>query len=197
MISKSLSKLKGNVKLLLFTSGKYKKVEKQVEAALEEIVLLNKKLSLKKYDAGSKKAKMEGIETGPVILIEGKQKGEIRFFGFPSGYQFPIFIMDVLEASGAKQNINPKIAKRAKGIKKKTRIQVFEMPACTRSPIAVKVAHDIAMINENVTADMVDAFLFPELIKKYKIRHTPATVINGKLAFTGVRTLDQLVKQIG
>lgn len=195
-ISGSLSELKKPVRILLFTSGRYPKVEKEIEMAMNEIVSLNGKLSLEKYKVDSRKAKSEGITNGPVIMIDGEQKGKIRFFGFPSGYQFPIFIMDVLEASGARQKINPKVAKQAKAIKKKTRIQVFEMPACTYSPIAVKVAHDIAIINENVTADMVDAFLFPELIKKYGIRETPATVINGKLAFTGVRTLHQLVKKI-
>jgi alkyl hydroperoxide reductase subunit AhpF len=189
MVSDSLSGLKSPVKILFFTSGKYPKVEKEIESVINDMVSLNKKLSLEKYSIGSKKAKSEGITRGPVLSLKGKQKGNVRFFGFPSGYQFPVFLADLLESSGAKKV-------KAKKVSKKTEIRVFEMPACAYSPVAVKVAHNIAMANKKVTADMVDALLFPELITKYKIRKIPATVINGKLAFTGVRTSDQLVKQI-
>ncbi len=196
-ISDYLLHIKSPVRLLLFTSGKYPKAEKQTESALREIVSLNKKLSLEKYQTGSAEARKYGVNAGPAIVIDGKQKGRIRFFGFPSGYMFPIFLMDIFEASGGKQRINPEAARRAKAIKKKTVIEVFEMPSSLNAPVSVKVAHDLAMVNENVTADMVDAFLFPEMIKRYKIRDIPATVINGKLAFTGVRTIHQLLKRTG
>ena len=48
-ISDSFSKLQSSVEVLLFTSGKYPKVEDEMETALTEIVSLSPKLSLKKY----------------------------------------------------------------------------------------------------------------------------------------------------
>jgi len=195
-ISDYLSKMKGPVKLLFFASGRYPKAEREIADALAEMASLSKKLSLEKYRVGSAEAKKYEVDRGPAIVVAGKQKGKVRFFGFPSGYQFPIFLMDILEASGVGQRINPKAVKKAKGLRKKTRIEVFEISASVDSPVAVKLAHDIAMMNENVTADMVDAFLFPELVKKYRIRETPATVINGKPAFTGVRSIHQLLRHL-
>lgn len=194
-ISDSFSKIQSHVEVLLFTSGKYPKVEDEMETALTEIVSLSPKISLKKFKINSAAAKKENVKKGPAIVLHGKEKGKVRFFGFPSGYQFPVFIMDILDVSGAKQGIKKRIPKGGiKVPKKRMQLEVFQMPPCSYSPIAMKMAHDIAILNKNVTADMVDALLFPELVRKYKIKEIPTTVINGKTKIVGVRPFPELLK---
>ncbi|NYZ77736.1 hypothetical protein H0O02_05495, partial [Candidatus Micrarchaeota archaeon] len=95
-LAASLSKIASPVEILLFTSGRYPKAEAEMEAALRDISSLSRKLSLKKYGLDSSEAKREDVKRGPAIVLRGRAKGRVRFFGFPSGYQFPVFIMDIL-----------------------------------------------------------------------------------------------------
>jgi len=185
--------MKSPVEILLFTSGKYPKVEKEIEQALSEITELDRKLSFKKFKVNSAMAKKENVKKGPVIMLHGKEKGKVRFLGFPSAYEFPVFILDILNVSGVKQHIDKVSEAKAKKIRKKTHIEVFQMPPCAYSPIAVKMAHDIAILNRNVTADMVDALLFPELVRKYKIKETPTTVIDGRTKLYGLMPISEIL----
>lgn len=197
-VSGSFSKIKSPVEVLLFTSGKYPRVETQTEAAMKEILSLSKKLKFKKYKISSSQARKYGIGKAPAIVLNGKEKGKIRFFGFPSGYLFPIFVMDILQASGVKQKIAPESAKKAETApKKKTKIEVFVMPNDSRSSIAAKIAHDMGMLNKNVTADVIDTLLFPEMVRKYRIRKIPTTVINGRKKMFGVIPFSRLVEMLG
>lgn len=197
-ISDSFSKIKSPVEVMFFVSGKYPRVEKQMETALKEILSLNKKLKLSKYKVNSAQAGKYEVKKGPAIVIHGKERGKVRFFGFPSGYLFPIFVLDILEASGVKQKVGELSAIKAKrNPKKKTNIEVFAMPSENYSPIAVKVAHDVALLNPNVTADAIDALLFPELVRKYGINEMPTTVINGKRKIFGVIPFHRLVYILG
>lgn len=193
-ISDSFLKINSPVELLLFSSGRYPKVDEQIEAALKEISSLSQKLSFKMYNLGSPEAKKAEVTQGPAIVLRGKEKGRIRFLGFPSEKEFPVFVMDILQVSGVKQNISENIVKQAAQMPKtKTHIEVFEIPSCAYSPIAVKLAHDLAMLNPNVTADMVDILLFPGLVRKYSIKDTPTTVINGKIKIEGIQPLSKLL----
>lgn len=194
-ISSSFSKIKSPVEIMLFVSGKYPKVEKGMESALKEITSLSRKLSFKKYRAGSPSAKKYDVKRGPVIVLHGKEKGKIRFLGFPSGYLFPVFIMDILEVSGAKQKVVGAAAAE-KVPHAKTSIEVFAMPPDKYSPIAGKMAHDVAFFNPNVTADVIDALLFPELTRKYGVKEIPTTIINGKKKIFGAVPFAKLVEML-
>lgn len=187
-ISESFSKVKSPVEVMLFVSGRYPKVEKEIESALKEILSLNKKLSFSKYKVNSSIGKKYELKKGPAIVINGKEKGKIRYFGFPSGYLFPVFVMDIVEASVG--------GKKAALVKKKAHLEVFAMPPDKYSPIAGKIAHDIALASQNVTADIIDALLFPELVRKYNVKEIPTTIINGKKKVPGVVMLPKLVKML-
>ena len=56
-ITDSFSKMKSSVEVMLFVSGKYPKVEKEMESALKDITALSRKLSLVKYGLKSATAK--------------------------------------------------------------------------------------------------------------------------------------------
>jgi alkyl hydroperoxide reductase subunit AhpF len=56
--------------------------------------------------------------------------------------------------------------------------QVFVTPTCPYCPRAVLLAHQMAMENDLIRADMVEAIEFPHLSTKYEVRGVPRTVIN-------------------
>ena len=62
-------------------------------------------------------------------------------------------------------------------IDKPVHLQVFVTPTCPHCPKAVTIAHQFAMENKNIIADMVDASEFHELASKYRVQGVPRTVI--------------------
>lgn len=75
-------------------------------------------------------------------------------------------------------------------------IKVFVTTTCPYCPKAVLTAHNIAMVNENVTAYMVEANEFQELSKKYGVSSVPQIVINDKVTFVGAYPEGQFVDQV-
>ena len=45
----------------------------------------------------------------------------------------------------------------------------------------------MAMVNEHITADAIDASEFPELSSKYQVMAVPKIVINDRVEFTGAQ----------
>jgi hypothetical protein len=50
----------------------------------------------------------------------------------------------------------------------------------------VLMAHQFAMANERIHADMVEALEFPELVQKYGVLAVPRTVVNDEHAVNGL-----------
>jgi predicted DsbA family dithiol-disulfide isomerase len=51
----------------------------------------------------------------------------------------------------------------------------------------VRLAHKLAMENDLVRADMVEATEFPHLANKYRVRGVPLTVVNDRTFIEGAR----------
>jgi len=43
----------------------------------------------------------------------------------------------------------------------------------------------MAMVNEMITADVIEATEFPELSRKYSVQSVPKIVVNDRVEFTG------------
>jgi hypothetical protein len=52
------------------------------------------------------------------------------------------------------------------------------------------------MLNEHVTADVVEASEFPELAQRYQIYGVPKTVINDRVSFAGAVPEERFVSEV-
>ena len=130
-------------------------------------------------DINSEKAQKWKIESHPAIVIEGKGKGLIRFYGIPSGYEFGSLIESIIMSGTNKgSDLDSALVEEIEAIDKPLHLQVFVTPTCPYCPTAVLTAFKLAMLNENITADMVEATEFQELSMKYNVQGVPKTVIN-------------------
>ncbi|MHA1977135.1 MAG: protein disulfide oxidoreductase [Candidatus Hodarchaeales archaeon] len=146
----------------------------QVAAQSEKVVLDHCEC-----DINSEKAKKFNIERHPAIVIEGQSKGLIRFYGIPSGYEFGSLIESIIMSGKTTgSDLDPDLVREIEAIDKPLHLQVFVTPTCPYCPTAVLNAFKLAMLNENVTADMVEATEFQELSMKYQVQGVPKTVIN-------------------
>jgi alkyl hydroperoxide reductase subunit F len=81
--------------------------------------------------------------------------------------------------------LEPDIEQLASRIATPTHLEILVTLTCPYCPSMVRLAHQIAFLNENVRADMIDAAEFPTLVERYHVQGVPRTVINERLAFEG------------
>ena len=90
-----------------------------------------------------------------------------------------------MDASSRKTHLSEETIQKVKSIDRDVHIQVFVTPTCPYCPRAVRTAHQMAMINGRIKADMVESIEFPELANRYAVMAVPKIVINENVSFEG------------
>ena len=190
--------MKGEVKILYFTQDFECQFCKETREILEELAALNDKIKLEihEFDKEKELAEKYGVDKIPATLIFGEKEYGIRFFGIPSGYEFSTLVEDIIHASRGETELNPEVREEVKKIDSPVHIQVFVTPTCPYCPISVNLAHQMAIENENIRADMVEAIEFPHLSQKYEVMGVPKTVINDKRELVGAAPQEMLLEEI-
>lgn len=177
--------LKDKVDLLFFSKEEDCQYCSDTEEILEEVTGLDERVNFEKYLVGSEKAEEFGIDRAPAIIFlnnEGQDSG-VHFYGIPSGYEFTSLIEDILDMSDHERiDLSEDIKQEVKALDSETLLQVFITPTCPYCPRAVRVAHQMAMINPKIRGEMVEAMEFEELSASFDVSGVPKTVINSGAA---------------
>jgi len=191
-----VKEMKDPVKLVYFKpKGECEHCE-HIAGLLSELSGVSDKISTETHDEGGDKAKDYEIDNYPAIVVEGKEKRHVRYFGMPSGYEFATFITDIIDVSKNETNLPKEIEDEVKKIDFPVRMLVFTTPTCPYCPGAVKLAHDFAIVNPKIKGDMVSAVEFRELAEKHGVMGVPKTVINEKVTLEGAYPADVVLKKI-
>jgi glutaredoxin-like protein len=148
------------------------------------------------FDPEDPAAKDYGIDRHPAIIIHGKQDYGVRFFGVPIGYQFGVFVEDLVMASSGMTDLSEEVKIKLRSVKRPVSIQVYTLPDCPGSPRMARAAHKFSIENGNITADVVDVLEFGELAAEMGVLETPKTMVNGKVEIQGVIRERELVERI-
>ncbi|MDA3863834.1 MAG: thioredoxin family protein, partial [Deltaproteobacteria bacterium] len=161
----------------------------EVGELLTEISKLHEKVKLEKYESENNPELLEKykIDKYPAFVVTNKEGfgDRMRFFGIPSGYEFVSLLSAIIEVGTEKVELPEEILDTVKNIDKPVHLQVFVTPTCPYCPQAVIIGHKLALLNENVTADMVEATEFPNLSNKYNVKGVPRVVVNEDGYFEG------------
>ncbi len=198
-VKEILAKVKGPVTLHYFTQEFECDSCKVTHELLGELTALNPKLNVKVYEfqEGEGDAKRLGVDKIPALVLEGPKIYKVRYFGVPSGYEFSAFLEDLIDASKGTAEVAADTKAWLASLKKPVHIQVFVTPTCPYCPRAVRMAHKLAFLSDQVTADMVSANEFPHLAMKYRVMGVPKIVVNeGEVEFEGGLPEDAFVEQL-
>ncbi len=193
------SKLTNPVTIMVFVSEKSPcEYCKDTVELVNEVSSLSDKLSVEVYslEKDGEIVRTYKIDKVPAITFRGERVYNIRFFGIPSGYEFSAFIDDIIDVSRGSSRLSPLTKSKLKEIDKSVHIQVFVTPTCPYCPRAVRLAHQFAIENDNITGDMIEAMEFPELANKYGVMSVPHVVINEKFEFIGAYPEPQFLQQV-
>ena len=164
----------------------------------QDIASSSDKIKLEVLDLmkDSEKAKELGVDKVPATVIGGSKGSRVRFYGVPAGYEFSTFLTDIILVSRGETELSPETRKALAGLKAPVHVQVFVTPTCPYCPGMVSLAHQFAMENPVIEADMVEVSEFPQLGVKYNVMGVPKTVINETIEFVGAQPEKEFLRQV-
>jgi glutaredoxin-like protein len=206
-IRKLFEQLAGEVKLTYFTQresplyipGQDCGTCKDTRMLLEEVTALSDKLHLEVHEfvADSDIARQHGIQRIPALVISSDTvKGKVRYFGMPSGYEFPVLLGALVDASCGKTSLSAETETALQNVSSDVHIQVFVTPTCPYCAPLARLAHRMAIENSHIVADVVEVTEFPPLVQQYAVRGVPKTVINDTVEFVGALPEQQFVEHV-
>ncbi|KPJ72082.1 hypothetical protein AMJ52_07540 [candidate division TA06 bacterium DG_78] len=197
--------LKNPVKLIVFTHDGLVKVPgsecqtcQDNRLLMEEVASLSDKISVQIYDFAKDKdnVKQYKIDKIPATIVEGSKDYGIRLFGLPAGYEFPTLLNAIKIVSTSNSELSDRTKEKLKTITKPVHIQIFVTLMCPYCSSAVAMGHRLALENENIWAEMVNAQEFPQIAQKYNVFAVPKIVINEKIQFEGSLQEDAFVQKV-
>ena len=188
-----LEQLSEPVRMLFFTQPRACGACADQHELLESLVNLSDKLSLEVHELDSKAAVEYGIDKAPATVVRGAMDYRIRFYGLTGGYEFDSLLEAIQLVSHGVAAVDPEVVALAATLTMPTHIEVMVTLACPYCPKMVRLAHQLAMANQQVRADMVDAAEFPQLVNRYDVHGVPLTVVNGRHAFEGALAPEQAI----
>ena len=171
--------------------------EKSAEMAafVNHIAGLSPQLSCKFLAPGEDPGTDEALDASllPATgIYAGEAFGRMVFHGVPGGKEITGFAGALLNAGSAAKPLDKPTLKDIAKIKKPVDIRVCVSLACHHCAQLVMSAQRVAWENPLVTAHMIDANLYPELVARYQIQRVPLTVVNGDKAIPGGKTMAEL-----
>jgi glutaredoxin-like protein len=186
-VEQELADLAGPVRLVMFTQEFECAYCAETRQLVEEVAALSGQLTAEVYDfvADKEKAEEWGIDKIPAIAVIGAEDYGVRFYGIPSGYEFPSLLHAIRMVAAGEPELSEEGMQALAEVTEPVHMQVFITPTCPYCSMAVVLAHQIAVASPMVRADMVEAMEFPQLAIKYQVMGVPRTVINETVHIEG------------
>jgi glutaredoxin-like protein len=195
-----LGELKNKVNILFFGSETNCPTCGDTFRFMEAFSQLNDQIALQYCDLemeATHPAALKIDKVPAIVLLDGLNHDYgIRFYGIPAGYEIHSLISAVREISGIPGEMPDEIIERIHSLDIPVHIKVFVTPTCSQCPGAAITAHRIAVHNEYITAEVIEANTFSELAQNYEVRSVPKVIINEKHAFTGAQPVTRYLEII-
>ena len=190
IIEEYWSRLSDNVNIIYINSRKdscqYCSIIKQL---YEELSNESDKLEVEEYyfeDNIEYFKQKYNVKTAPAVILQGVNKGKIKFYGIPSGMEFPSFIETIVRISRGETDLPRSIEKEVRKIDKYVNIQIFVTSSCPYCPKMVSTTYMFAMLNENIDSEAWESIEFSDITAKYSVSAVPKIIINEEVSWEGL-----------
>ncbi|MDO6486356.1 alkyl hydroperoxide reductase subunit F [Colwellia sp. 6_MG-2023] len=129
------------------------------------------------------------------LAVDDNNNG-IHFSGIPSGHEFNSLILAILQSSGTALKLDNTLSNMVSKIKGDLHFEVFISLSCHNCPDVVQSLNQFALLNDDISSEMIDGGLFQELIDKRNIQGVPSVYLNGELFANGKIDTAQLVDKL-
>lgn len=171
--------------------------EKDAEMAafLNTVASLGEKLCVELYspEEASEVPELDTTYLPVTGLYKNGTYGRAAFHGIPGGKEVNSFVLAIYNLAGPGKEVSRGLKKKIEKLNKKTNIKICVSLACHHCPNVVAACQQVAILNPNVEAEMIDAALYEELVAKYKIERVPMMIVNDSEVYMGNKTIEDIV----
>lgn len=186
-LSTYFANLQNSITLVLQT-GEHEKREELI-ALLQGISELSEKIDFQERDASLRSPVSFTLE------VDDQPTGVI-FSGIPGGHEFNSLILAILHASGHDMKLDDSVIRLIQQVTKPLHFEVFISLSCHNCPDVVQALNQFALLNPNISSEMLDGGLFPDLIESRDIQGVPTVFLNGELFANGKVDAAQLLDNL-
>ncbi len=102
----------------------------------------------------------------------------------------------MLQSSGTPIKLDTSVQTLIRNIQQPLKFEVFISLSCHNCPDVVQALNQFALLNRNITAEMVDGGLFQNIVEERDIQGVPSVYLNGELFANGKVDAAQLVDKL-
>ena len=171
-------KMQNKVTFVMQTGDHEKRDE--LKRFLTDIAGVSEHLSVEEKDTN-------GLLRSPISFLleaDGIDTG-IRFSGIPGGHEFNSLILAILHASGTELKLDDSVQNIVKYVQQPLKFEVFISLSCHNCPDVVQALNQFALLNDNITTEMVDGGPFQSVVEERDIQGVPSVYLNGELFANG------------
>lgn len=130
-------------------------------------------------------------------LLKNNEITGISFRGVPNGHEFTSLLLAILNSDGKGKNMpDAFIQNRVKALKSNIELRIYVSLTCTNCPDVVQALNIMAILNPNISSEMVDGALFQEEVDALKLQGVPAVFANGEFVHAGRADFGELLKKL-
>ncbi|MFW9788358.1 MAG: thioredoxin family protein [Candidatus Thorarchaeota archaeon] len=190
--------LVNEVKIHLFIEEKDCLYCNDVKDMVEQLADLTEKLKIVEHKGAldSDLAKEMNVQYYPAIVLHGKEKYKVKFYGIPAGHEFGALVGSIIDVSSGTSPLPPEIIEDIASIDKPVGIKVFVTPQCPYCPDMTRLAHQSAIINPLISSEMIESLEFQELTAQYGVFGVPKTIINETTTIDGLPPVDMFIEKL-
>jgi len=179
-IRERLKELSNPVRLVHFTQELECASCAETRRLLEELAALSEMITLEVYNfqLDADKVRQYGVDKVPATAVVGEKDYGIRLYGALVGYEFAVLLEDILLVSSGGARLAAETLECLRSLAQPMHLEVLVTPRCPYCPAVARMAHQLALASEWITADVVAATEYPDLVMRYAVRGVPKTVIN-------------------
>ncbi len=166
----------------------------EAEILARELMSLSRnKLEFKIIPRDSNEARKLNPRYVPAFVY-GTPKYNVRYYGLPSGQEFPPFIYMHEYIATGKVRLPSTMVDEVKKIKTPLHVKVFVTPECPYCPIVVDTLNQIGLINGNILVETIEAMELPWEADKYNVMYVPAVIVNDIERIDGYASPDMIIE---
>lgn len=161
----------------------------ETRALLEDVASLSNQITLTVHDARLETdlVREMGVSRVPTLVLRGAAHGILRYLGIPAGLEFRTLLEDLAAVSRGTTTLTAESRTKLATLRKPVHVQVFVTPTCPYCPKVASLAHQAAVENANITADVIEISEFPDLATQYDVRGVPKIVMNDVVELVGAQ----------
>ena len=158
---------------------------------LSDIASVSEKLNVEERDTNGE------LRSAISFLLEadGEDTG-IRFSGIPGGHEFNSLVLAMLHAAGTELKLDDSVKSMVKAVNEPLNFEVFISLSCHNCPDVVQALNQFALLNPNITSEMIDGGVYPKLIEERDIQGVPSVYLNGELFANGKVDASTLIDKL-